>query len=212
MDTFDLDWLSDPLHFADGCLAPCSDHELFASEAEADAEASSRVKNLNGVWRAHFALTPTDAPDALLTDGSLDAELAEIEVPCEFQLANPSWDPPHYVNVMYPWDGWEALRPPEVSERYNPTVTCVRAFDLTEAERDCGRIVLTFGGVEAAVAVWMNGVFIGYAEDSFTPHRFDVTGAVRTGRNRLCARVFKRCTGSWLRIRISGGSAAFTGT
>lgn len=196
--SFDPAWLSDPEVFAVNRLPACSDHEIFRDAEELRSGKSSLVRSLNGAWRAHYAICPADAPDALLTDGAGDDALAEITVPCEFQLTNPDWDPPHYVNVQYPWDGREDLVPPQVSETYNPTVTAVRRFTLTEADCRCGRMVLTFEGVEAAVAVYMNGVFIGYSEDSFTPHRFDVTDAVHPGENRLAARIFKRCTGSWM--------------
>ena len=52
--------------------------------------------------------------------------------------------------------------------------------------------------VVAAVLVYVNGHEVGYAEDSFTPHRFDLTPYVHVGENRLALRVFKRCTGSWM--------------
>ena len=48
------------------------------------------------------------------------------------------------------------------------------------------------------MAVYVNGSFVGYSEDSFTPHRFDITPYVHEGENRLAARVFKRCTGVWM--------------
>lgn len=143
-------------------------------------------------------MNPSDAPDQLLKDSSMDGTLRAITVPGEFQLQNPEWDPPHYVNVQYPWDGHEELAPGQVSSVYNPTVTAVRLFTLTEQDLQAARIVLTFEGIEAAVAVYMNSHFIGYSEDSFTPHRFDVTQAVHAGENRLVARVFKRCTGVWM--------------
>lgn len=191
-------WLSDPTIFAVNRLPACSDHDIYRTAAEADADATSLIRSLDGTWRAHFAICPADAPDAMLTSAELDGALRDITVPGEFQLQNPEWDPPHYVNVQYPWDGREPLIAPQVSETYNPTVTAVRTFDVAESELNCGRVVLTFNGVEAAVAVYLNGAFVGYAEDSFTPHRFDVTSLLRVGENRLVARVFKRCTGSWI--------------
>ena len=194
---FTPDWLSDPEIFAVNTLPPFSDHEIYADAAEADAGVSSLVRSLDGEWRAHFALNPDGAPESLLADGSGDGELMAIQVPCEFQLVNPEWDPPHYVNTQYPWDGHEALVAPEVSREYNPTVTAIRTFELSGDDVD-HTVVLTFGGVEAAVAVYMNGAFVGYSEDSFTPHHFDVTAFVKAGENRLVARVFKRCTGSWI--------------
>ena len=196
--TFTTDWLSDPTVFAVNRLPAVSDHAIYRCVQEADAEASSFVRSLDGEWKAHFALRPKDAPDALLTGDILDDTLRPITVPGEFQLQNPEWDPPHYVNTQYPWDGLEPLVQPQVSDTYNPTVTAVRTFEVSAADLSCGRVVLTFGAVEAAVAVYMNGSFVGYAEDSFTPHRFDVTPFLHAGENRLAARVFKRCTGSWL--------------
>lgn len=195
---FDIRWLSQPETFAVGLLPPCSDHDIFASVAEADSGKSSLVQSLDGTWVAHFALRAQDAPDKMITDASDDDTLQPVRIPGEFQLQNPEWDPPHYVNYQYPWDGHEDLVPPQVSEEYNPTVTVVRTFTINEEQLNFGRIVLCFGAIEAAAAVWLNGEFLGYGEDSFTPKRFDATQAIRAGENRLVVRVFKRCTGSWL--------------
>ena len=195
---FDLNWLHDPTVCRVNRLDACSDHLFYATEAEADRDESSLVRCLDGEWLAHYALRPEEAPEELLTGASLDRTMVPVRIPCEFQLANPEWDPPHYVNTQYPWDGLEPLKAPEVSREYNPTVTVVRTFPLSKEDLDCGRVVLDFEAAEAALAVWVNGQFAGYAEDSFTPHRFDVTALVRAGNNRVAARVFKRCTGSWM--------------
>ncbi|MBQ8200319.1 MAG: DUF4981 domain-containing protein [Clostridia bacterium] len=194
---FTPDWLSDPTIFSVNEQPIGSDHDFFATQQEADEGVSSLVRSLDGTWRAHFAMNPAGAPDALLTSASMDATLREINVPCEFQLVAPEWDPPHYVNVQYPWDGHEPLVPPQVSAEYNPTVTCVRTFTLSLKDMQ-QRIVLHLGGVEAAVLVYVNGREVGYAESSFTPSAFNITGFVRVGENRIALRVFKRCSGSWL--------------
>ncbi len=194
---FTTAWLSDPTIFSVNEQPVNSDHAFFASQQEMNEGASSLVRSLDGAWKAHFALNPAGAPDALLTSSAMDGSLREITVPCEFQLENPEWDPPHYVNTQYPWDGHEDLKAPEVSEKYNPTVTCVRTFTLSLKDLQ-HRIMLHLGGVEAAVLVYLNGQEIGYAEDSFTSHSFDISKAARVGENRLVLRVFKRCTGSWL--------------
>ena len=196
--TFETSWLSDPTIFAVNRLPAVSDHQIYRTASEADAEMSSLVRSLDGTWKAHFALCPADAPEALLTCADGDEQLRDITVPGEFQLKNPAWDAPQYVNVQYPWDGREALVPPQVSETYNPTVTAIRTFELSAADLDCGRVVLTFGAVEAALALYVNGQFVGYSEDSFTPHHFDVTPFVHQGCNRLAARIFKRCSSTWM--------------
>ena len=196
-ERFETAWLSNPEIFSVHELPDCSDHAFYATMAEADADASSLVKSLDGAWKAHFAMNPSEAPDTLLTSAALDETLREIQVPCEFQMEAPEWDPPHYVNTQYPWDGHEALQAPQVSEVYNPTVTCIRHFALSLPQVQ-QRTVLHLAGVEAAVLVYVNGHEVGYAEDSFTPHRFDLTPYVHVGENRLALRVFKRCTGSWM--------------
>ena len=168
-ERFETAWLSNPEIFSVHELPDCSDHAFYATMAEADADASSLVKSLDGAWKAHFAMNPSEAPDTLLTSAALDETLREIQVPCEFQMEAPEWDPPHYVNTQYPWDGREALQAPQVSEVYNPTVTCIRHFSLSLPQVQ-QRTVLHLAGVEAAVLVYVNGHEVGYAEDSFTPH------------------------------------------
>ncbi len=194
---FTTAWLSDPTIFSVNELPVTSDHAFYASKQELAEGKSSLVRSLDGVWKAHFALNPAGAPDELLTSSALDGTLRDIPVPCEFQLVNPDWDGPMYVNSQYPWDGHEALIAPEVSEKYNPTVTCVRTFALSLADLQ-NRIHLHLNGVEAAVLVYVNGHEVGYAEDSFTGHTFNISGFVRVGENRIALRIFKRCSGSWL--------------
>ena len=194
---FNLSWLSDPAIHTVREMAPFSDHQVYATAQEAAVEKSSLVRCLNGAWRAHFVRRPSLAPDALLTEDCYDAELMEIQVPCEFQMVNPEWDGLQYVNTQYPWDGKENLAAPEVSEIDNPTVTAIRTFELTEAEAQ-QQIILTFEGVEAAMALYVNGQFSGYCECSFTPHHFDISETAKAGVNRIAARIFKRCSSTWI--------------
>ena len=72
---FKTAWLSDPTVFAVNRLPACSDHEIYASAAEDELENSSLVRSLDGVWLAHFAMNPAEAPDALLRDASCDDAL-----------------------------------------------------------------------------------------------------------------------------------------
>ena len=73
-----------------------------------------------------------------------------------------------------------------------------RAALLREAERLRGEeLHLLFEGVESGFACWLNGVYIGYSEDSFDPADFALSGALREGKNKLALRVFKWTPGSW---------------
>ena len=56
--------------------------------------------------------------------------------------------------------------------------------------------------------VWLNGQFVGYAEDSFTPSDFDLTPYIRKQGNVLAVEVHKRSTAAYLEdqdfFRFSG--------
>ena len=88
-ERFETAWLSNPEIFSVHELPDCSDHAFYATMAEADADASSLVKSLDGAWKAHFAMNPSEAPDTLLTSAALDETLREIQVPCELQMEAP---------------------------------------------------------------------------------------------------------------------------
>lgn len=70
------------------------------------------------------------------------------------------------------------------------------------------RTFISFQGVETAFYVWLNGTFIGYSEDSFTPAEFELTETLREGENKLAVEVYKRSSASWLEdqdfFRFSG--------
>ena len=56
--------------------------------------------------------------------------------------------------------------------------------------------------------VWLNGHFVGYGEDSFTPSDFDLTPYIREKGNVLAVEVHKRSTAAYLEdqdfFRFSG--------
>ncbi len=59
------------------------------------------------------------------------------------------------------------------------------------------RVYIQFDGVESAYYVYINGKEVGYSEDTFSPHRFDVTDYLKDGENILAVEVHKFCDGTW---------------
>ena len=98
-------------------------------------------------------------------------------------------------NSKYPWDGHEVIVPGEIPERNNPVASYVKYFVLPE---NWDNAFISFQGSESAIAVWLNGSFVGYSEDSFTPADFDLTPYVIDGENKLAVQVFRYSSGSWL--------------
>ena len=57
---------------------------------------------------------------------------------------------------------------------------------------------ISFQGVETAIYVWLNGEFVGYSEDSFTPSEFNITPYLKEKNNKLAVEVYRYSTASWL--------------
>ena len=56
---------------------------------------------------------------------------------------------------------------------------------------------IEFEGVESGMALWLNGSYVGYTEDSFSAHAFDLTPYLQPGVNKLAVQVFKWTSSSW---------------
>ena len=106
------------------------------------------------------------------------------------------YDVPQYANVQYPWEGHEDIHPGEIPEHFNPVASYVKYFEVPE-EMQGKRLFISFQGAESGIALWLNGQFVGYSEDSFTPSEFELTEYVKEGENKLAAQVFKWTSSSW---------------
>ena len=106
------------------------------------------------------------------------------------------YDIPQYVNIQYPWDGREDVWRDAVPSEFNPVASYVKYFTLPEGFRKSG-LYISFQGVESGFALWLNGHYVGYSEDSFTPSDFDLTPYVKEGENKLAVQVFKWTSSSW---------------
>lgn len=191
---YTLDWLKDPEIFAVGRLPAHSDHRIYASTREADADKTSLVQSLNGTWKFFYAPTTSQRKPDFYRETFSTASFDGIQVPGHLELQG--YGRPQYLNTMYPWEGGELLRPPHIP-RENPVGYYVRYFDL-EKSLQGSRVCISFQGVATAFYLWLNGAFVGYSEDAFTPAEFDLTDLVREKGNRLCVAVFKYSTASWL--------------
>ena len=191
---YDLSYLYDPEIFAMNRLPAVSDHDCYRSLAEAEAQQTSLVSCLNGTWQFFYTENPTECPENFWQPDFDRTAWAEIKVPGHIQLQG--YGTPHYTNIPYPWDGHERLTPPAFPS-VNPTGCYSRTFTLPEAWAG-ERVVLTFHGVESVLYCWVNGQFIGYGEDGFTPSRFEITDALQPGENLLVVQVIRFASCTWL--------------
>ena len=191
-----LKWLENPKVFEVNREPAHSSHFFYEREEDEILGADMPLKqSLNGEWRFTLASSPARCPEHFYMPGYDLDTMGVIQVPGHIQTQG--YDRCQYVNTMYPWDGREELRPPHISSEDNPTGCYVKEFFLNETLRG-KRTFISFQGVETAFYVWLNGEFIGYGEDSFTPSEFELTDVLCEGRNYLAVAVCKRSSASWL--------------
>ena len=190
----ELQWLTDPAVFQVNRLDAHSDHVCYASQTEADQGESSLRQSLDGLWRFAWSGCPRLRPADFWQEGFDDSAFGTIRVPGHMELQGHGQI--HYTNTLYPWDGHAAIRPPEVDWEDCPVGSYVREFDLAPGLRG-KRVAVSFQGVEQACYVWLNGQFVGYAEDSFTPSDFDLPPYVREAGPRLCVEGYKPSSAGW---------------
>ncbi|MED4163789.1 glycoside hydrolase family 2 protein [Halalkalibacterium halodurans] len=191
-----VSWLRDVNVFAVNRLPAHSDHVYYETVEEAKKEPPMSMRHsLNGHWKFHYAINSNTRPKEFYQLGFDCKCWDDILVPGHIQLQG--YGKPQYVNTMYPWDGHHHLRPPEIPEDDNPVGSYVKYFDIPNNMSN-HPLFISFQGVETAFYVWLNGEFVGYSEDSFTPAEFDLTPYAVEGENKLCVEVYQRSTGSWL--------------
>lgn len=196
-EKFETRWLYDPEVVEVNRLSPKAHFYSYRpGEPYRYGEPGESVFSLNGAWRFHYARRVEESPEEFFSPEYNTDGWERIKVPAHVQTEG--YDEAHYVNSKYMWNGYERLTPPQLPQKYNPTFCYVKYFELPEQLARLERKFISFQGVEAALAVWLNGSFVGYAEDSFTPSEFELTEFLLPGRNKLAVRVFSYCTGSWL--------------
>ena len=194
MKTFDYSLVKDPQYFKDGRMDAHSDHTYYRDGEEAQEKETSFRYDLNGIWKFHYARNYGNTIPGFEKEEYCCKDWDDIRVPAHIQMEG--YDAPQYANVQYPWEGHEDIYPGEIPEHFNPVASYVKYFEVPE-EMQGKRLFISFQGAESGIALWLNGHFVGYSEDSFTPSEFELTEYVKEGENKLAAQVFKWTASSW---------------
>ena len=203
----DMKWLDNPEVFKVNQLEPHSDHCYYLDYSDMKKEKNPLLQSLNGQWEFAYSKNAMERPVDFYKETFDASGFDKIMVPGHIELAG--YDKIRYINTMYPWEGKEYHRGAYSMEatgaeegmfseaQYNPVGSYIKYFDLDK--NMCGkRIHICFEGVEEAMYLWLNGQFIGYAEDSFTPSEFDLTAYVKEKGNVLAVQVHKMSTAAFL--------------
>ena len=165
------------------------------------APTKAMTLNLNGQWRFRYVPGSNQSPGVseFQAEDYNDERWPLITVPMNWEMAG--YSKPTYNNTGYPFKN----EPPRAMDGYeehgvignNATGFYRRTFDLPQGWAD-KRVFIHFDGVYSCAAVWVNGQFIGYGQGANNDAEYDITAAVRPGKNQLAVRVYRWCDGSYL--------------
>ena len=173
---------------------------FFAFESEelaqkGDKTLSLRFLSMEGTWKFNFVKDHQNAPKDFFRTDFDDSKWVDFPVPGLFELNG--YGDPIYKNIGYAWGTTFESKPPYIGETNNYTGSYRRTFELPQGWKG-QQVLLHIGSATSNVAVWVNGKYVGYSEDSKIAAEFDLTKYVKPGKNLIAMQVMRWCDGSYL--------------
>ncbi|WP_034062092.1 glycoside hydrolase family 2 TIM barrel-domain containing protein [Lacinutrix jangbogonensis] len=197
-------------------------HASFTSFSTIEAwktNASKYHKSLNGIWKFNWVRNPKDRPTSFMNPEFNTSKWDDIKVPSNWEVEG--YGVPIYSNHQYEFSDYKApvaddmelidkiypKNPGDVPENYNPVGSYVKAFTLDKGWKN-KQSFLHIGAMKSGGFVWVNGQYIGYSQGSKLPAEFNITKALKTGKNTIALQIFRWTDGAYLECqdfwRISG--------
>lgn len=156
---------------------------------------------LNGEWHLAYFEKPSAVSDDVVSVSYPLSSLGVIQVPGNMELQG--YGIPVYVNTTNEFKS----NPPYPPVAFNPVGVYLKDVEVPQSWLN-ERVVIKFGAVKSALALYINGEYVGYSEDSKTPAEFEIGRYLHQGKNRIAAKVYRWCDGSYLECqdmwRMSG--------
>lgn len=169
---------------------------IYPDEMSALQEKNACFQSLNGQWRFFWAENEGQVPEAFHETGYDDESWAIVPVPGNWQLQG--FDRPIYSNIRYPFHpDTETLHPPFIDRDRNP-VGCYRTRFIVPKEWENRQVFIHFAGVESAFYLWVNGIKVGYSQNSMCPAEFNLSAYLNKGENTLAVQVYRWSAGSYM--------------
>ena len=198
------EWIKNPTVFQVNRLNAKAFIKNYRNYEELEKKQTSFRRLLNGTWKFEFSESLEECNDSFFKEDYDCSNWADIQVPGHLQTQG--YGNIMYVNQTYPWSASEQIYPGEIPH-YNQIGSYVKEVILSKEDLK-ESLQICFQGVESAFALWVNGTFIGYAQDSFTPKYFDLDSVKKEGVNKIAVQVYRFSSGSWIEdqdfFRFSG--------
>ena len=166
-----------------------------AEKARGDKSASERYLSMEGMWKFHFVKDHQNAPKDFFALKYDDSKWVDFPVPGLFEING--YGDKTYKNMGYAWCTTFENNPPYIGETNNYTGSYRRTFDLP-ANWKGQEVFFHVGSATSNLAVWVNGKYVGYSEDSKVAAEFNITKYLKAGKNLIAMQVMRWCDGSYL--------------
>ena len=190
----------------------------FSTIEERETDSPGYYKSINGTWKFNWVRNPKDRPSAFMNPEYDVSKWDDIKVPSNWEVEG--FGIPIYVNHQYEFADYKApvaddmeligripKNPGDLPNDYNPVGSYVKEFTLDMAW-ESKEIFLHIGAMKSGGFVWINGEYVGYSQGSKLPAEFNITKALKTGKNSIALQIFRWTDGAYLECqdfwRISG--------
>ena len=150
--------------------------------------------SLDGTWRFLWVEHANQRPTDFFRMDYDAKNWVDMPVPGVWELNG--YGDPEYVNVGFAWRGHFKNNPPEVPVKDNHVGSYRRTITIP-ADWTGKQVIAHFGSVTSNIYLWVNGQYVGYAEDAKVAAEFDVTPYIHSGENLIAFQTFRWCDGSY---------------
>ena len=162
---------------------------------ENDKTKSERYLSMEGKWKFNFVKDHDKAPKDFYSVKYDDSKWVDFPVPGLFEIEG--YGDKTYKNAGYAWCTTFDNNPPYIGETNNYTGSYRRTFELPSGWNG-QEVFFHVGSATSNLAVWVNGKYVGYSEDSKVAAEFNITKYLKKGQNLIAMQVMRWCDGSWL--------------
>ncbi len=213
--SFDVSMVHNPQKFAQYKEDAHATYIPYASSADMMADANyekpwlaptkAMTMSLNGTWKFKYISNYNNqAPSSTYYSNTASTSgWDNIRVPLSWEMAG--YDTPVYTNEGnpgYPFtpvkNSWTTQANYRSNCDTNPLGYYRRTFTLPTDWND-KRVMIHFDGAYSAIAVYINGKYVGYSQGANTDAEFDITDFVnQTNENNITVACFRWSDGSYL--------------
>ena len=213
--SFDVSMVHNPQKFAQYKEDAHATYIPYASSTDMMADANyekpwlaptkAMTMSLNGTWKfKYFSNYNNQAPSSTYYSNTASTSgWDNIRVPLSWEMAG--YDTPVYTNEGnpgYPFtpvnNSWTTQANYRSNCDPNPLGYYRRTFTLPTDWND-KRVMVHFDGAYSAIAVYINGKYVGYSQGANTDAEFDITDFVsQTDENNITVACFRWSDGSYL--------------